>query len=870
MNRERFEKTRRIFLEARNLQGSSRERFLRGECGDESSALFKEVKTLLDNDAAMPSDFVEPPIEEASRKVASAPAPAASSAESMTFVPQVLGDYRLLAREGGGGRGVVYRAQHRTQGHLVALKMLSPGATGSNEMIERFRREGQSLKKLDHPNIARVLDVGSDQGVDFLAMELVEGDSLITQIQAIKDEPVPRDAVVEPPGSRLALQDDKSWFQVCAETVRDVARALHHAHERGIIHRDVKPGNILIDPSLKPRLIDFGIARDSDNTTMTRTGSLEGSPGYMSPEQACGLKVDDCRTDVYSLGAVLYEMLTRRRAFSGDLPSVVLRDVVEKEPVPVSRLNPEVPRDLAVICQKSMEKRIVDRYENAERFADDLDRFLKHRSILARPPSPADRATRWARKNRRLLLAAGFVVLLAVALLLVRDEWNRRATSAELCARVDNVLGDAERLTNEGRGIIVRADSARKVFGRLTAEAGLRVAGLEEALDQRAAELQSELEELVHRFTHPSPRTDLNSYQEPSETNLGRMVEIVGQLERVLGERSPALTEAIDKMTRATVKLEVRCERGCEGAGIWLQPIDGLNGKLGEATLIGRWPMEPFAVVVGRYRITVALDGYGFSEIVREIDMAGNEYPITVHLRKDDDVRADMKEIAGGPCVWVHENERINYELAPFLIDFAPVTNGKYRDYLQATGQPLPQVWGETQLAGWDELPVVQISVEEARAFAGFRGKRLPTAAEWLLAARGPGPVKYPWGDKPRAELLDRVNITRGSSLPRPAPEDWGGWCMQVLQPVRYFPATGPNDLFDLLGNVWQWTDSHHFLRDGSSYQVEPDQHVRLGLSAESHLENLDDGLNLSSSAPHESIDTGFRCSRSRLPPGRH
>jgi len=300
-------------------------------------------------------------------------------------MPERIGRYEILGRAGAGGMGVVYRARDLELGRTVALKVVIAGEHATEATIQRFQREARSAAKLSHPGIVRVYDVGTvppdrpaGAPIYYFAMEYVDGR--------------PIDKIAHDPG----LKPEEA-----ARIARDVARALQYAHEQGIIHRDVKPGNILVDAAGHPRLLDFGLAKEaSGSETLTKTGEIIGTACYMPPEQASGdMKTVEARSDIYSLGTVLYEMLTKRPPFLGESMARILRDVEERDPEPPSSLAPGLPREIEVICLKAMAKEKDRRYQTARELADDLDRFLGGQPILARPTGIATRTSKWVRRH---------------------------------------------------------------------------------------------------------------------------------------------------------------------------------------------------------------------------------------------------------------------------------------------------------------------------------------------------------------------------------------------------------------------------------------------------------------------------------------
>lgn len=260
-----------------------------------------------------------------------------------------LGRYQVLDKLGEGAMGVVYRARDRTLGRVVALKMLTETLGEDDELHQRFQREVETVGRLDHPNIVAVFDMGESDGQLYMAMELLEGEDLRSLVERRVDVPL-ADRV------RIALE-------ICA--------GLGHAHAQGVVHRDVKPANILVTTRGQVKLLDFGLARVAAWESITRQGVILGTPDYMSPEQASGGTVDQ-RTDLFATGSVLYEFLTWRKPFPGKTLHAVLYEIVSHQPVPVLRVNPDVPARLAHVIHRMLEKDTERRYAHMEDVARDL------------------------------------------------------------------------------------------------------------------------------------------------------------------------------------------------------------------------------------------------------------------------------------------------------------------------------------------------------------------------------------------------------------------------------------------------------------------------------------------------------------------
>jgi serine/threonine protein kinase/Flp pilus assembly protein TadD len=431
---------------------------------------------------------------------------AASSASEGEAVSGLLGDFRIVREVGRGGMGVVYEAEQVSLGRRVALKVLPFAATMDPRQLQRFQNEARAAAGLHHTNIVPVYSVGCERGVHFYAMQFIDGQPLSDVIRQLVQPPGEAAAAI--PTVRAAgdttprTQEGKrgrEYFRKVAELGVQAAEALDHAHQLGIVHRDIKPGNLMLDGRGNLWVTDFGLAQvQQGEGGLTMTGDLVGTLRYMSPEQALGKRaVIDHRTDLYSLGVTLYEMLTLRPAFGGNDRQELLRQVAFEEPARPRRLDRAIPAELETIVLKAMAKEPAERYATAQELADDLRRFLDDRPVLARRPSLTQRARRWARRNRSLVgsLAAG-LLLAAVALggsvgWVVRDRVARRGVAE---SRVIEALAELEpglRAGNPHAPGLVRA--ARRVESDLAS--GLVGTELREQAEQLLADLAM-LEEL--------------------------------------------------------------------------------------------------------------------------------------------------------------------------------------------------------------------------------------------------------------------------------------------------------------------------------------------------------------------------------------
>ena len=724
MNPDRWRRIQTLYARAMEQAEEERDAFLVQECGSDGP-LLRELRDMLAGGGEDP-DFLESPIQ-ASTASASLPG------------------FELLEQIGEGAAGVVYRARQLDLGREVAVKLLKEPMTLSADSVQEFRMEALAVAKLRHPNIVPVYAIHEEGGVHFFAMEYVRGASLQSVLDRMRAERGDREIV--------QMRDylgpgQESYIARVIEIVVGVVEGLAESHTHRIVHRDVKPANVLLDERGAARLVDFGIARELDVEELIRTRRFAGTPYYMSPEQARieGVELDQ-RTDIYSTAVVLYELLTLERPFVGATHLEVLTAIREREPRRLREINPRVPRDLQLVCLKAMEKRAADRYPTARQFADDLRRVLRHEAILARPITLGERMLRYVGRHRRRL---------AGALLLV--------------------------------------------FG--AAAGGLWVRGRFLAAD--------------------------------------RAVVSLGMLDSS-GQDAPG-------------RVEVR-------------RIDPVLGTLGDVWMRARLPLREEALASGYYRFSARSDAGELAEWARWVE-PGDAIQLSASFRGWGPSTEGMVRIEGGvlaldePVVALPlpvVNQRIPVE--GFWLDSHEVTNAQYREFLLETQHPEPEHWSEILPGEHDDLPVVFVGWRDAQAYAEWCGKRLPTLAEWLWAARGPEGRLYPWPRASRGELRGNTN---GSAQAVGEDEGLSLYFSNVV-PVQSHPeAATASGVHHLFGNVQEWVESLAPEPIAGRFEVRPHLRYTLGFFWAATGRTLQNAYGFyGTERSYANYMTGFRCAKS-------
>ncbi|MFG0290905.1 MAG: serine/threonine protein kinase [Rhodopirellula sp. JB044] len=433
------------------------------------------------------------------------PAPAAVVAPDAEFTAKPIGDFQIVGELGRGGMGVVYEAIQLSLGRHVALKVL-PFASGLDEVrLQRFRNEAHAAATIHHTNIVPVYAVGSDRGIHYYAMQMIDGSTLAELIESMResnasatiDDTTPVDSTVQPlykkspsikstprtnnpspsgvSTSRMSASAKDTisrhttvfssnasarskYYRTAVRMAHQAASAIHHAHQYGVVHRDIKPANLLIDSAGKIWVTDFGLAQvQTEATHLTRTGDPMGTLRYMSPEQAAGQRDElDHRTDIYSLGVTLYELLTLRPAIQGDGYREMLNNVALHEPPAPRSIDPALPIELDTIVRKAMAKLPSERYGSAGDFADDLQAWLDDKPITAKPPTVIERLAKWRRRNSGLVAVAGGLLLFASLGLLITTLmiWREQRHTANALQREMHQREQAQRSFQQARNAV--------------------------------------------------------------------------------------------------------------------------------------------------------------------------------------------------------------------------------------------------------------------------------------------------------------------------------------------------------------------------------------------------------------------------------
>jgi predicted Ser/Thr protein kinase len=645
------------------------------------------------------------------------------------------GPYKVIGEVARGGMGVVYKARDRHLRRLVAIKVLR-GAGADGEEVARFRREAEASARLQHSNIVPIHAVGEVLRRPFFVMDFIEGRSLQDLVRA--GELSPRSAL---------------------EIAEQIAEALHYAHQQGVIHRDLKPANIIVDRFGRPQVMDFGLAKQiDDDVGLTKAGTTMGTPAYMPPEQAAGdLAEIDEQSDVYSLGALLYEMITGKPPFAGSSTMNILMKVLEDDPLPPRSINPRIHRDVETICLKAMDKAKERRYVSAHDFAEDIRRFRAGEAISASPASVIHRARRAVGRNAPLAIGAVVFALLSAAGVgyMLYREAAARATATDrdekqagaLLASAAEKLLKAESLRREGAAGWQR--SARHLLDDAENEAALamrlRPAGPEAA--RVLGEARSAVRQLrVAGFLELAREFEAGGQYLAAE----KIYRVV--LEDYDDEDADALAGL--KRARGVGRLWL----ATDPSGVEAVVLSGPGGA--DAVVRGRTPLDGVEVDSGSYRLVLSGDKVGRHEMPLQVGRSAEVRTGLVRLPRAGAAGAGMALVPAGTV----ELPGVGRSDVPaFAID-------RYESG-----------------ANLGEVPRSGMSWVEAAARCRGAGKRLCRPREWKRACSGDSRVAYPYG-----QTFDPSRCWTGA-LTSAGPAGGRPGCVS------------PFGVYDMSGNVGEW-----------------------------------------------------------------
>jgi serine/threonine protein kinase/formylglycine-generating enzyme required for sulfatase activity len=746
-------------------------------------------------------------------------------ANRIASLPEVPG-YEVLSEIGRGGMGVIYKARHLRLGRVVALKMILAGAHAQSEELRRFRIEASAVGRLAHPGIVGVYDVGEHEGLPYLSLELVEGGSLKQLLGGVPQPP-----------------------RESARLVEQLARAVQHAHEAGIVHRDLKPANVLLvgqaaslslgdagqagSLSYVPKITDFGLAKlltDGPADGPTQSGAVVGTPGYMAPEQAAGNQRQvGPAVDVYALGAILYECLTGRPPFHAATTLDTLMQVMHDEPVSISSLQPRVPRDLATIAMRCLEKQPAKRYSSARDLADDLSRFLDGRAIHARRVGPFERVGRWCKRNP---VVAGLLALVLLVLL------GGIAVSTSFGLEAQKRAGETEKALDQAQ---TEEELARAAEAKATEEAAKAQAARNDADEKRKAAEEKEAEARkeadkarkardflvsifrikdIHAGNATTARQILTQAEQRIPIEFARQPELRDELLAAIADVNRALARTIPAamILEARGAIQLHSRRGAGARPVpqtLLYPDDRLTlAADAQVQLVFLSDLHKERLQAGRVA-TIGRKGCAPADAVRE--RADDVLMTFVRLPK----RTFYMGWNGAPGSAKKTEIKEDFEIAVH-----DVTQGQWEAVMGAGSNPS---WVSRKGAGRggvldvsdEELklfPVEQVSWHDAQAFIkklnekyrrGGYLYRLPSDAEWEYACRG-GATSLEecsyhfYLGRPTNDLSSREANFHGAFPWGKAPK---GPYLQRTTRVGAYPSNKLG-LCDMHGNVWQWTDT--------------------------------------------------------------
>jgi len=806
MTSDRNKRIEDLFHEAMNIDPAERDRFLVEACADDP-LLLKLIKSLIKTTYET-GILSTTPIVDKFAKIAARDELSSADSKTVTDPPfERLGKYKLIRRLGEGGMGVVYLAEQESLGRHVALKVIRSDRLGSPEIAARFSREARIIAGIQHPNIVTVHESGEEKGVHYFAMELLSGMGLDEKFH------------------QTASQNKKMPIPEFLDWLHEIANALSCAHEAGVVHRDVKPSNIRITPDNKAMLMDFGIARHLDLSTLTITGEFRGTPHYASPEQikAKGRGID-ARTDIYALGVTLYEGVTGRVPFVGETTEQVFHQILEVEPIPPRRLNPALSRDLNTIIVKAMEKEPARRYQSMVELADDLHRFRKNEQISAKPAGFGTRLWKRVRRNPTLSATAG-VAFLALLALIVSLPWylvqiTRERNTAE--ARYDEII----RLS-DGKHLSQLLAEAREIWPAYPEKVPALKAWLGKAdpliqrIDRHKATLK-EWRKAARKSEEGSPKESVWIFDKTEDQWKHDVLEdLVSGLAAFTNETSGTLKSVQDRLRFAQTIYGESVEKFQQE---WDDVIDAISDRqrcpIYDGLLItpqvGLVPIGPdpdsglweFAHLQTGQVPERGKDG----GILLEED-SGLVLVLIPEATFDMGAMPPTREKPLGapnvdPEATVTEGPVHTVTVNPFFISKYEMTQGQWLRFIGNN----PSRHGPQEAYGGKKHsllhPVENVSWNDCSRVLWMLALRLPSEAEWEYVARAMTDTVW-WTGNVKESLAGAVNIADLFCMNNGGEKDWNyeiwlddGYVAHA--PVNVFR---PNafGLHNTCGNVWEW-----------------------------------------------------------------
>ncbi len=768
-----------------------------------------------------------------------------------------LGDFRIVREIGRGGMGVVYEARQVSLARRVALKVLPAHLTLQPAAIARFQREAKTASRLDHPGLVDIHTVGNEGDTHFFAMEYVEGAPLDRVIRELGAVPELRGdsvatAVREISGDdSVTIPTETRHTEVCAEIALQVAEALQHAHDLGVIHRDVKPSNILLRPDGRAVLTDFGLAREDNQPGLTVTGGFAGTPQYAAPEQSMGgAAAVDGRADVFGLGATLYELLTGRRAFDGATTNEILDRLQRIDPPAASSVSPQVSGDLSAIVQKAIEKRPIDRYQSPSDLAQDLRAYLDGRPVRARRVGSIARLVRSTRRNPLVSTLVATLVVVGLGTAIYTSVQNRRLEQRNqelqwlsdtrfveimkeelqrLPAFREEHAEDLREWVRAAREPVARLPQYRREYALLSERAlpytdeereydrstHPQAAVLDELIrtdieHERIARLREEVSERrtwrfaepADRRNHDALRTSIELLEEFGDEQSGH----VAVTERWVEYLGTARADTLDKHADAWRETARAIRESDSYGGLELAPQVGLvpigpdpesglqefahprSGTVPARDESGRLACDAETGIV----FVLVPGGSCRMGAMRPTDDTGESGPFLDHGASDD------------------EQPFATVELEPFFLAKHELGQGQLARLVGWNPSRYSAgIFWEDRTLGLDQ-PVDSITWTQADRTLRQLGLCLPTEAQWEYAARGGTTSVYWTGDDPSelvgvANFADRTFLSSRGYREKPGAWEWelddgSEW----MRPI-FGRRANPFGLHDVLGNVYEW-----------------------------------------------------------------